>query len=609
MRRVNFVAGICCALLTMAAFGQSAAPPHPAEWVPADALGFLGVTDIEQTWQQYRQTTEYRFISDPASTRMLSGGSRFGSVVELFRERVAGALGVQPKELENPLSGPLAIFVAVPPGGDGDDLQPGLIATVGRPELMRKYFDTAVERFKETSAYSTDTAGAQTIHVFVRNEDQTAAREPGEDGFRGFEEPAAEGLEAQLDELFSPDAMPSRLAVCLTEQKLYVGSTAEQIKQLLRGPQRSLAATSEYRALGNELGSVGPIRLLVNVPELMRVLRGAAESTTEREQLATWLRSLGLDGVGSLMGTWQFGAQDVDARMEMLLHLTGEPRGLMKLLALPNAAVTPPARATSGTLGCFTLNLDIAQWLTDLQRVMQQSDPQAANELGAALEKFPTVSGEVINLRDAFLQYLRGPLTGFYAAPVPLQADHVPLLLSLRHDNREAVNRFLATALPGLLQPTPFQNHPAYMIAPIPGVVPPQTLVVVTPEHLLIGNRAGLDVALATGLSKPLADDPRWQRVARLAGNEAWFTFYLDNRALLAALIALGENQAELAASGAGYDAGTMLLLMIYEGVRTEMKRGDITRARDLLPYATQSVVTVSTTPAGIRIVQVQAKP
>lgn len=575
------------------------ADTDPAEWVPADALVYVGVTDTERFWSDFTKTTTYRAMTDKELAKSDRGPDVIARAVEKFKAHLAKALEVEADALKSPFSGPLALYLTAPRGGGPKEIEPGLVAGVGDSELMQKYFDNALRHLKDAAhLYEPVSAGDATIHVFTsRGADQAKKEE------KTAEEPdfsEKQGLEAFLDkfvgELFTPESMPDHLAACLTKERLILAGSAGQVRRVLAREKagQTLAGTDDYKALLQHLKPLGELRLLVNLPRVFEIAR--ADWDGGEEDYRRTMSILGTSSLRSVVGHLRVGAKSYDGKFELLFLMSGERTGLAKVLSMDNQPVAP-ASVVPAAAGLYaSVNVAPARLLDEITRMIRQGSPDAADAFQRSLEQVPLSPGaEPINLRKDVLDHLGGPLTAYAGFTRPFGAGSLRLLVSLGHRNRDALGRF-ASLLPGAT-PRDVRGTPVYS-SPMFG---PLTLAV-TSDQILAGNLAALEATLAGDTSDSLAEEVTFRRAARLVPKEAWLVLFVDQRKLTEALLELAKKKEDVLS-----DPSLAAILMFMQ--RTGSDFSDTATTRRMLDYAQATIMTVASTTEGVQITAVELKP
>ncbi len=533
--------------------------------------------------------------------------------MEDFKKRLAELLGVQPEQLKNPLAGPLCFYMVSPPGGKPDDIEVGLVAGVGDAETMKKYYDTVVAKLKDQGRHQSVSADPWTIDDFRLD------KKPAEESDSSDEEEDEGGLvigpspdkmiEEALKELFSPDTLPERLALCLTNDRLIVAGSDDQVKAILRREKgaRTLADTDDHKALLRHLRPTGTIRMLLNLPRLIAVIKASTDET-ETEELRKFLQIVGAESLGSVVGHCKLGAASYDSKFELLFLMSGQRTGLAKLLSIDNRPSTPPANVPAETCIYFGLNANVPQILDEVEQLIRQNDQSEADQFRAAME-IELPDGSKVNLRKDFLDHLQGPLTMTFGFSKPLQLDSARVLLGIGQRNQAAIVRFLSnpavTQLP--LNPRELRGAQVFDVPPMPPFLPGGLALAATTDRLVVGNLPAVEGALAPVSSEPLGETEGWKRVARFVPEQAWLTLYVDNYRLTSTLVELAKRRDELMAGAGGMDISALILMGMLEGMK--QGGGDIAQMEKTLKYASQAVYTIATTPEGVHFTAVQLKP
>jgi hypothetical protein len=599
------------------AYGQSEkrAEVDPAEWAPADAIAYLGITDIAQTWSDFKNTASYKLISDDVAGQ-IPGASVFRPLIKGLEERLAKMLDVDASQLRNPFAGPLTFYIAVPRGGKSEDLEPGLIAGIGDAALLRKYYDSAVGKLKEVAKHSTESAGTYTIDIFTRTDEPSDRKRatPEEKEDRELEElgpgapplgkPVDKLIDEELDEWFRPENAPRTLAACLTEERLIVAATPERVRAILRREKgrESLADTADHKDLLRHLKPLGTVHFQVDLPRVLELAKAETTSADEAKEFAEAVKILGAEGLRSLVGHVRVGASSYDMKMELLFLMSGERSGLAKILSMANQPVTPPAFVPADVCQYLSINLQPGPLMEEIERMARQSSPEAADSFRRMLEEIPLPSGQTINLRQEFIEHLTGPLTFILNFTQPLGPESPRLLLTLGHRDQSAMARFLGQLAP-YLQSRELRGTQVFDLSIVPGVS-----IAAAPDRLVAGNASALESALQPASGPTLADTNGWRRAARHIPEQAWAVFYTDERAMLNTALEYAKNK-ELLAAGGMFNPAAFLLQQAYGPLLTSNDETQMKQFRKLLDYTSKGVLTAATTPQGVRLTFVTLRP
>ncbi len=588
--------------------------PEPATLAPADALVYLGINDIGEAWQDIQKTSAYSLMSEAAGPAALPGPNVFGGFAGELKARLAKALGVPADQLQNPLAGPVAFFITAPFGAKADEVEPGLVAGVGDAALMKTYYDAALAKLKARGKHEKMSVGSDTIDVFTLEREKKKGGQ-GEDaefdrldagGGPGAARPD-EMLSRALGGLLTGESLPPKLALCLTADRVIVAGSPEYVQALLQHDEstKTIAGTDDYKALVQNLRPAGDIRFVVNLPRILEMIPAAAEAS-EAKELRKKIKAWGFDGLGSLVGHCRLGAASYEWKIEALLLLSDKRTGLVKLLSADNQPAAPPADVSADTCAWMAWNVDVPQWLDATETgLFQPSESAAAG--GRSWMEHPLPDGGTINLRQAFFDYLRGPLTFTFGIGQGPSAPGARLLLTIGHSDQAAVAKFLGGPLvQDFLQAREARGAQIFDLTNIPFLSAPGLSIAVTPDRLVLGNTAAVENAVAAASGAP-AEGEAWKRVARYVPEQAWLALFVDNHKLLDTLLEIAKKPPQPPAGGtAGPDFGTVILGTLLQGLGSG---GDLSGLDRMRRYATQAVYTITSTPPGVVFTAVELRP
>lgn len=632
-RHLQLSVGLTVLLAALPAWGQKTRPEppskkadipkaakvDPAEWAPADALFYLGITDVGQVWADFQKTGAYELLSGKAGTEGLPQVDVVGDTLRALRQRLADVLGVTPDELQNPFDGPLTFYV-VASSTKGmpklEDSVPGLVAGLGYAALLRQYYDAVVGKLKEKCQHESISVGTDFIDVFTAAEpDKKAAA--ADDDFADFDAGGAGlttlplKLKKAVDALLAGDALPPKLAMCLTEERLVVADTANSVKAVLQKEQRdrTLADLDDYKALHEHLKPVGPIRFMVSVPRLVKLAEADAKKGDEDTQKT--LNMFAIDTLGSLVGHCRFGAASYESKIDLLLLTHDRNAGLMKLLLQENAPVAPPAHVGSETFIFASANVAVVQLLNDLEFILRRGgDAEAADAVKNALE-IKQESGETVNLRKALLSYLKGPYVFNLGLTQPVgPKSSVVATLSCGHTDQAALNQALANPAITQLELTKrdLRGTAVYDLPPLPPMMVAGATAAAGKDQFFLGLSAATEKALAGSPAERLADSPAWKRAARFLPEQAWAVVYIDEYAMTEALLTLVNAPPDAELEG-GMDLGGMVRMGMVQSLRMKAPGVDLSNTAPLLKHLSQQVFALSTSPAGLQLTAIELKP
>lgn len=615
MKKNAATIAVLLALLTISLPPAFARDDEPAEWVPADALVYLGVTDVDRTWKLFQRTAGYELMNDPAAQDALEGLDPVMKFADKFKDRVAAMLEIPADQLENPFGGRLAFYVLAD-GADPDDAQAVFISGVGNKELMQKYYDTIVDKLKKQGKHETESVGSATVNIFEPDPERTGGSSDDDEGddefedFEDFDEDFESGggqgpfglsesmINEQLDEIFSAESLPPKLALCLADGKFYASNVPEALQKALRQSGDTLADTDDHRALLDHLKPIGTIRMLVNVPRIIELAKADAKGE-QAEEMKKWMQVLGAEGLRSLVGHIKVGASSYDRKYDMLFLMRGERSGLAKVLSMDNQPIDPPDSVSESACAYMSFNLNVPRLLDDIERMIRQSDPQAADQFRASMEAVPIAGPEPINLRKEVLDHLTGPLNGIVTIQQPVAPGSVRFLLTLGHRDQNALVRFLGN-FAGMLTPRELRGTQLFDAA-----FPPMTVAPAS-DRLLAGSTPAVEAALESAAADALAETDLWHKVARQVPSEAWAVVFVDERRVMSAAL---DMVGQVNPSAMMMDPGLSLLGMLTGGATADMTKEQADEARKLLKYSSSSIITIATTPDGVRLTSVEMKP
>lgn len=587
---------------TRAAEGGGA---DPASWAPQDALAYVGVPDTEEIYSAYQRTSGYRMMSDPLAREVVAELGVVAKIVEQFKARLAKALDLEPGKLKNPFGGPAALYLEAPREGGAE---PGAVVVVGvrDAELMRDYYQRAGRRFRELSAeYEAVPFGSHEIDTYRRS-----AGEPREQLLDAemqeaqLETPATSAdLSVMLDELlgsiFSGEAMPERMALCLTRDRLIVAGSPDAVKDVLRRESGgSLLAHPDHQRLLREFEPVGQARALINLPRLFEMI-----TKRDGDEAKRVLSMLGFDSLRSVIAHARFDGREYDTRVDALALVSGERSGLVKILTMENREVSPPRESPADSLFFLSINLDPGGIADEWVRMVSKYDASMGDELRAALAKAPLPDGTTIDVRKDVLGNIRGPLDCIVQITRPYAPDSVRFLLTLGHRDKAAVGK-LITLLSDML-PLTDREVRGTLVQDLPfgGLS-----VATTPDKLLFGASAAVDAALAGESSGGLATTSAFQRIAALGPKQACVSSYVDSRRVFEAVLELSRNRDAISAA-AFTNPAPMMALQLLEASGEPIKSSQLDSAAKLAPYHNVSLINLATTPDGIHLSIIEMPP
>jgi hypothetical protein len=593
---------------------QSTTAVDPASWVPADALAYVGVSDVEKLGEEIRGTAFYKLMQDPRARESWGRASLPSKFYEALKARLAQVLDVEPGRLRNPFGGPAAMYFAAANDEGRDEFRPVFVAGIGDATLMRDYYDRVTRKFREVADdHDRISFGSYTIERFttrsraVRSEQQDPNDEGLGEAELGFFDTDEESLASVLNEvfgrLFSAEAMPERLALCLTADRLIVAPTAEHVTDVLQREQggASLVDTEAYQTLLRQFEPLGSVRWLVNLAKLFEAMEA-----TEGQEARAALAMLGAASMRSLIGHVLFDDNDFESKLEALLLLSGERTGLAKIFSMENRPLVPPPSVSADNFLYASVNANVPEVLDEIERMIRLDDPDAADQLRARLASMELPEGETLSLRKELLEKLRGPLTFALAFQRPYGPRSARLQLTLGHSDKPAIDGFLekvSSAFGGMMMGREAGGALLYDLS-YGGFS-----LVPTDQAIIAGTTNTVEAALqASAPARSLAADPTFKRAAALAPSEAWAVVYVDSRRMFEAGVEMARNKDALTAAQFR-DPANLIALGIVEALTTRIDQDQVDAARQLARYQAPNIIAVATTPAGIRLTQIRLRP
>jgi hypothetical protein len=339
------------------------------------------------------------------------------------------------------------------------------------------------------------------------------------------------------------------------------------------------------------------VRFVVNVPALIELMLADADEDDRKVAAA-----LGVQTMRSVVGHMDYaGEEGLDSRLEAMLLLSSERTGLTRILAMPNREVAAPPLLSSDTAMYFYVHLSPLELIDEIERIVRQTDPDAADQMHAAMEEMPTPSGESINFRREILENLRGPVGLSFGFTKPYTPKSVSLAFTVGHRNREAIERVLAR-IAGAGGGMTSRDVAGSQVFDVAGVS-----FTATADSLLIGTTPTIEAMLSGRPSNPLGEDARFRESCKHVAREAWGVCYVDSRRMLEAALAFAKQRDEL--QGMFGDPAAMIAYQIAEGFAGELDRDKLEHADKLLKYQSVGMATLTTTPDGILLTSVELRP
>ena len=530
--RSRFAIAIAVALVAAVAVPAlwAQTPRDPADWVPADAQVYLGITSIADTIAAYEKTAQYAMSQDPAA-KDLPGANFMAVGIERFKKRLAGLLDTTPDQLKLPFKGGAAIYVRVPPGGTSEDAAIVLLAAVDDRDVTAEYYAKIVRQLGE-AADTRDTDSFQSHRIDIFRHTPTEDDDDDFEDFEDFDESDSEAVgrmvDTMLDEFFSAENLPETLATCLTDELFVAATSPDEIKRVLRRAtgDQVLSGHAEYRKLTQLFPEAGTVRFLINVPAMLEQAAKEGGPEARRSQ-----RALGLTDFGCVVGHVRIGAGKYESEADAVLLLRGERSGLARIFSMANGPVLPPNYIAATTSLYFALHINPGELIDEIEKIVRQFDPDAADQMREALEAAPSPTGEgTMNLRRDLIAHLRPPLTYSMGFTRPYGPTSAQVLLTLAHRSREALQQLVGTIG---LPPREFRGAELYDIPVGPGFA-----IGLAAEQMLAGSVGSVEGAVAAA-DGGLAAAAEMRRAAAAVADDSWLTIFVDTRQLMEAALGL----------------------------------------------------------------------
>lgn len=587
---------------------QDSGKVDPATWAPKDALFFVGVSDLDTVIEKIRKSPSSKWFSDPAAKTMMEM-NYFWKALDSLKERVAKMVGTDADKLQNPFGGPMAVIVTTAPK-DGKTVPAfTFVATIKDNTTMRSYYDNTVKRLKETAdSHEAVTMGSFSIDHFKTraraDDDKKAADSEAADVEAMLQAQMGEDeMTAMLDrafgEIFSADAMPESLATCMAEDRLLVSLSPDNIKAVLRSDRgESLKEHDDYKAIDRKFKDAGPVRFFLNVQRLVDI--AAAE---QGEEFARTRTALGLKCVRNVIGHLEWNGEKYESRMEAILLTSDDCTGVMKILRMKNAPLTPPKFVTADSSMLFSVQLDPTTVVDETERILRQVDPDEADQMAASMT-VDLPDGKKLDVRKEIIANLQPPLTYGFGFSKPYGPASAKLMVSIGTRGREVFERLISLAQETGAPLTERETAGSKVYDIMFGFS-----IGATRDAIVIGSQSQVDAALsASGSDKWLGDDATFKKLADLHPREAWGMVYIDPRKLLEAAIELAKFRDEIDEKAFENPSGMIGAAMI-QSFAAAFEGGKLEEARSLLKYQGAQLMSISTTADGILLTAIASLP
>lgn len=605
--RRGLAAGI---VLLGAALHQFAAPTaaqterktDPGVFAPPDAVALLGVTDLDEFVDGYKKSAGYKLLDDPAFKDAPGQFNFVHRFIEEFSKRLASALDTESAKLKNPFGGTVAL-AALPPSGDAKTPSLVLVAGVKDKTLMRDYYTRAVANFKKIADKheSVDFAAGSIDHFTTREKsdaekekDQADAEFDPNSLDLSTDEDVAQVMDKIFGQIFSTDSLPESLATYLSDERLIVALSPEDIKAVIRREKggETLRDQEDYKSIGRHFESPGPMRIYVNLPRLFDLAR--AEDPDGYKEM---MNILGGKCLRSIIGHAGYSMGKFDTRAELLLLTSGERTGLAKILSPKNQPLAAPEGLPVGTTMYVSMGINPSETLEEIERMVRADDPEAADQMRASLESVPLGEGEKISPRKDIIDNLREPILFTFGLARPYSPESPRFTLSIGHRDKSAIERVIEKVRPmvGLLDrdvrgmtvydaPTPFKLS-----------------IALTNDRLIFGSTASVEDALQTTQDSGLASDPTFKKTLDLAPREAWLVLYVDGKRLYEGVAELAKHKMALMQQQMTGNIGAGIAYGMAEAF-SPGETDNSAAVRRVAEYQSSGILTITTTSDGIRV-------
>lgn len=599
-----------CAVLAAAAAAsaQSEKKTDLGVLAPPNAIALFGVTDLDEAIDGFKKSSGYRLFSDPAFKNSPGQFGFLNRMIDQFMQKLAKALGTESDKLKNPFGGPVAV-VFLPPAGEAKEPGVVFVAGVKNKELMREYYAKAQSNFKGVaSKHEAIEFGSNTIDHFTtraKSADEKKENEKKEEFDpnsidMSSEEGMARFMDKALGELFAADSLPESFATCLTDERLVVSISPDEIKNVFRREKggESLKDHEDFKAISRHFETPGPIRLFVNFQQLFDVIK--AEDPEGHKEAMT---ILGGKSMRSLIGHGAYGDGKCDSRAEMLLVTSGERTGMMKILTPKNKAVAAPPGVSSDAMLFGVAALSVPEILDEIERAIRATDPEAADSMRDSMQSMPLGEGEAISPRKDILDNLREPIALSIGFAKPYSPQSGRLHLSIGHKNKAALERVIekVRTLAGFSD-RDVKGNTVYD-------TPFGLSLAVTSDTAYFGTAASIDTAIQGGEGASIAGDAEFKRCLEVAPKEAWLVFYANAARMYEAAAELSKYKDSMMQQGMTGNVGAAIGYGILQGLVGESEKPDLDTLKKMGEIQSSGIATVATTPDGIRFTMINLAP
>lgn len=592
----------CCLMFT----GPARAADDPAAWTPKDAMFYVGIADCDKLSASVKRTLAWRSLQDPATQKSIEPYKKLGKKLQ---EYAAKKLGLEsPQELEIYPQGPFAFFLTVTPRADDEPIE-AITAVMDMGDQMdkvRSLCDKVVRACQDRGGRkeTEEVGGAQITSI------RFAPDSEEEDFDAAFDAKDAE-ITALLDDLDLDAASkmliedllweleaPETFAYAFAGNRWIISSEPVGAKQALRqirdGGDDSFAATPAMRSLVRRCDADAPIRVVINLPQIVE-LAGREDEDTAKE-----MRAMGMSGLGPLVMTlFPAPTPDVEMQFKGFMDISRDASGVAKIMRLPNGKVAPPPSISADAAVFGMLQIDLRSIVAEVMEIVSRMDPEEGESMRSAM-KVPQPDGSVLDIQKDVLDNFSGPIMGVLTHAPPYGNDDFNALLAIGHRSREACQKLVALIPPGIIASREMQGAAIYEspMIPVPGLaagLTDRTLILVGTKNAVEGF-----VRSEGQTEGGLAADGDFKRVAKHLPAECCAMMYANGRRHYDAMLAIhksgdfGEDY-ELAV---GTPIGGILRWTTYNN----FSGGDLDDPEAMRKYMTIGGLTITTEPDGLRL-------
>ncbi|QDV36011.1 hypothetical protein [Tautonia plasticadhaerens] len=374
--------------------------------------------------------------------------------------------------------------------------------------------------------------------------------------------------------IIQPPAEDSPPLVWSSEGSVYfIGVGIDAMKDLLAnagGREDSLAASANYQALGEKLGTDSQVCWYIDIQQAIQlVVQAAAEQGGEAGQAEALLRTLGVDQLKAVGGTVDFATGEFDSVAKTFVYAPGQRSGILRLFQMPPIDATPEPWVPATVASYQTLSWDLDAAYTALGDLVNMFLPGALENVERGLQG---PGGETIR----FQQDIFGPIgdrvsiiADFAEEGEEIDAQSQRGLVAIALEDEQAFQTTLnkVFAIAGLApEKRDFQGTTIYDVElpelpAAPGAPQLQldgnVSIAIAKGYLFATGRAPLLEQILRGGGSSLADDSQFRAVAgKYPGQVSSFTFNRPEEQARAVYNTFKSGQFQQAIEAAGNAGG-----------------------------------------------------